>query len=55
MGALVCPGPEDGISQLREVDFRGGLGLTLTACWMLALHANLRFVVGAMEGFWALP
>jgi hypothetical protein len=31
MGALVLPDPGDGMSQFREVDFRGGFGLTLTA------------------------
>ena len=32
MGALAGPAPGDGISQFNEVDFRGALAFTVTAC-----------------------
>lgn len=32
MGALAGSAPEDGISQFSEVDFRGALAFTVTAC-----------------------
>ena len=32
MGALAGPAPGDGMSQFNEVDFRGALAFTVTAC-----------------------
>lgn len=37
IGALAGPDPGESMSQFRDVDFRGGFGLTVTACLVSAV------------------
>jgi hypothetical protein len=50
MGALAGPAPGDGISQFNEVDFRGALAFTVTACLVSAdNHAIAAMIEGKRE------